>query len=44
MIVAITKYLTSIKFRSLAERMQREEKESALMSDADTLQAKRTAG
>ncbi len=57
-IVAITKYLTSIRLRSLAEKMQRErhdaselrsilvqaeEKESALLGDADTLQNKLTA-
>jgi hypothetical protein len=57
-IVAITKYLTSIRLRSLAEKMQRErhdaselrslliqaeEKENALLGDADKLQSKLTA-
>jgi len=57
-IVAVTKYLTSIRLRSLAEKMQRErndaselrslliqaeEKENALLSEADTLQNKMTA-
>ena len=57
-IVAITKYLTSIRLRSLAEKMQRErhdaselrtlliqaeEKENALLGDAEQLQSKLTA-